>query len=144
MVFSMVYCYIPSDLPTTAWRLTSLVHQQTSLRMISVLYRFQLVGELVYMLTLTMPNFLGKKWNNPPYIFGTVHYHLLDVKVKSWCWLQYRVQYRAWSDYTVINHSALRFLWLNCSSSEIQIIFNSQQCTQNQNLFTTYTLSDSC
>ena len=24
------------------------------------------------------------KWNNPPSIFKTVHYHLRDIKVKTW------------------------------------------------------------
>ena len=30
-------------------------------------------------LTLAMPKFL--KWNNSPYIFGTVHFHSRDIKI---------------------------------------------------------------
>ena len=26
------------------------------------------------------------KWNNPPYIFVTVHYHFRDIKMKTWNW----------------------------------------------------------
>ena len=26
------------------------------------------------------------KWNNPPSIFGTVHYHFRDIKMKTWSW----------------------------------------------------------
>ena len=39
---------------------------------------------LLFILTLTMPKFL--KWNNPPSIFGTVHYHFRDIKTKTQSW----------------------------------------------------------
>ena len=38
-------------------------------------------------LTLNLAEFF--KWNNPPSIYGTVHYNLKDIKIRT-------SQYRAW------------------------------------------------
>ena len=49
---------------------------------------------MVTILTLILLNFL--KWNNPPSIFGSLHYHLKgyqDENLKS-----VSQRYRAWSD----------------------------------------------
>ena len=37
------------------------------------------------------------KWNIPPYIFGTVYYHFMDIEMRTWIWLANSI---VWSDCT--------------------------------------------
>ena len=49
------------------------------------------------------------KWNNPPYIFGTIHYHFNGYQNENLKLVSH--QYRAWSDCTDVQPGLALYWW---------------------------------
>ena len=69
------------------------------------------------------------KWNNPSSIFGTVHFHFRDIKIRTWSWVSQ--QYRAWSDCMNVQACLALYWWqrlISLGSSRIRfnIIFSPE------------------